>query len=267
MKQMIMRCLPLFFFLILTSFIHFGDIEPFQRGFFCDDETLKYPYIENQTIPAYVCITGWVSISLFTILFTQKVSKSFSIKVILDMITGVMCCLLLTDITKYSAGRLRPHFLTLCNPDFNNICFDKDAYYTDYNGEEHLNEFYQKYVLNRTNEIDGTNVCSIEKLELLREARLSFISGHASISFYFATFLIVYMNRITKHLKCGNKIVPFIQIFMFMLATWISFTRISDYYHYPLDVFGGAIAGVGVALYYIKNIKPTNNSSEDLQLQ
>ena len=79
------------------------------------------------------------------------------------MITGVMCCILLTDITKYSAGRLRPHFLTLCNPDFNNICFDKDAYYTDYNGEEHLNEFYQKYVLNRTNEIDGTNVCSIEK--------------------------------------------------------------------------------------------------------
>ena len=183
------------------------------------------------------------------------------------MITGVMCCILLTDITKYSAGRLRPHFLTLCNPDFNNICFDKDAYYTDYNGEEHLNEFYQKYVLNRTNEIDGTNVCSIEKLELLREARLSFISGHASISFYFATFLIVYMNRITKHLTCGNKIVPFIQIFMFMLATWISLTRISDYYHYPLDVFGGAIAGVGVALYYIKNIKPINNSSEDLQLQ
>ena len=75
------------------------------------------------------------------------------------------------------------------------------------------------------------------------------------------------MNRITKHLTCGNKIVPFIQIFMFMLATWISLTRISDYYHYPLDVFGGAIAGVGVALYYIKNIKPINNSSEDLQLQ
>ena len=56
-------------------------------------------------------------------------------------------------------------------------------------------------------------------------------------------------------------------IYVFVLATWISLTRISDYYHYPLDVFGGAIAGVGVALYYIKNIKPTNNSSEDLQLQ
>ena len=37
---------------------------------------------------------------------------------------------------------------------------------------------------------------------------------------------------------------------LIVLATWISFTRISDYYHYPFDVVCGALTGVGFAHYF-----------------
>ena len=88
-------------------------------------------------------------------------SKAFSMRVVKDVILGAMCCVLLTDIAKYSVGKLRPHFLTLCDPDYNSVCFDEEAYYINDDGEELLDEFYQKY-------INETNVCSLENPELLR---------------------------------------------------------------------------------------------------
>ena len=243
MKQIILQFLPILLLLSVTLTIHFVDIKPYQQGFFCSDHTLKYPYIENQTIPSYICFIIWIVISLFTILSTQIISKSFSITVVKDIILGAICCVLLTDIAKYTVGKLRPHFLTLCNPDYNNICFNEDDFYINDDGEELIDEFYQKYV-------NETNVCSLENSELLREARLSFLSGHASYSFYFATFIINFTNAHTRHLKWGNKIVPVIQLLILMLASWISLTRISDFYHHPVDVFCGAITGIAVAFYY-----------------
>ena len=194
--------------------------------------------IENETIPQYMCLLIWILISGAIILTTQILNKSTSVKDVQRMVTGLLCCILVTDVAKYSVGRLRPHFLTLCNPDYNNVCFDEEAYYSDGEGE-FLNSFYQKYV----NESD---VCDNEKSHLLHEARLSFMSGHASFSFYCATFLIMYM----KNSQLWSKVTPFIQILSFVLATWISFTRISDYYHYPFDVISGALTGAGFAVYF-----------------
>ena len=254
----ILEFLPVVLLSTITLIIHFIDIKPSQQGFFCGDHTLKYPYIENQTIPSYICFTIWVVISLFTILSTQIFSKSFSIKVVKDIILGAMCCVLLTDIAKYTVGKLRPHFLTLCNPDYSSICFDEDDFYINDDGEELVDEFYQKYV-------NETNVCSLENPELLREARLSFLSGHASFSFYFATFIIHFTNAHTQYLKLGNKIVPFIQLLVIMLALWISLTRVSDFYHHPVDVFYGAIIGIAVAFFYNgnKNISPIKDQLTD----
>ena len=38
-----------------------------------------------------------------------------------------------------------------------------------------------------------------------------------------------------------------------MLASWISLTRINDFYHHPFDVFYGAFTGILVAFYYHRN--------------
>ena len=48
MKQIISQFLPVLLLLTLTLTIHFVDLKPFQRGFFCGDHTLKYPYIETK---------------------------------------------------------------------------------------------------------------------------------------------------------------------------------------------------------------------------
>ena len=236
--KMIQEYLPLVLLLTITLLFHFINITPFQRGFFCGDHTLKYPYIENETIPQYMCLLIWILISGITFLTTQILNRSTFVKDVQRMITGLLCCILITDVAKYSVGRLRPHFLTLCNPDYNNVCFDGEAYYSDGEGE-FLNEFYQKYV----NEND---VCDNEKSHLLHEARLSFMSGHASFSFYCATFLIMYL----RNKQLWSKITPFIQVLLFLLATWISFTRISDYYHHPFDVICGALTGVVFTVYF-----------------
>ena len=168
---------------------------------------------------------------LHFILVEQLLNQSTSIKDVKRMVTGLLCCILLTDVAKYSVGRLRPHFLTLCNPDYDNICYDEEAYYSD-GEDDFVNEFYQKYV-------NGSEACN--NSHLLHEARLSFMSGHASFSFYCATFLIMYINN--KEL--WSKIAPCIQILLFILATWIS-----DYYYFLFDVVYGALTGVGFALYF-----------------
>ena len=86
----------------------------------------------------------------------------------------------------------------------------------------------------------------------------SFMSGHASLSFYCASFLVVYLQaRLTNFPPRSNSIAlvragyrtlkilrPFVQFGLVNLAFWISLTRISDYFHHPLDVLAGSVAGV-----------------------
>ena len=127
--------------------------------------------------------------------------------------------------------------------------------YKNDDGEELLNEFHQKYV-------NDTSMCYTENSELLREARLSFLSGHASYSFYFATFLIHFMSDHRKHLKWGSKIVPFIKLLVIMLASWISLTRINDFYHHPFDIFCGAFTGIAVAFHYKGNKNTTSSRDQ-----
>jgi len=52
----------------------FGHIRPFQRGFFCDDDSIKFPYKEN-TVPWWaVAVVGLpfpiITVSFFLICVT-----------------------------------------------------------------------------------------------------------------------------------------------------------------------------------------------------
>ena len=47
-----------------------GDYEPVYRGFYCDDENIKHPYVKDETISVGVCALLWiiaVSVAVFTI--------------------------------------------------------------------------------------------------------------------------------------------------------------------------------------------------------
>jgi len=86
---------------------------------------------------------------------------------------GAACSQLTTDIGKYTIGRLRPHFISVCQPimpDGSN-CTDP----------RNFNVYHIDFTC-------GNTESSARKL---KEMRLSFPSGHSSFSFYTMLFCAV----------------------------------------------------------------------------
>ena len=159
---------------------------------------------------------------------------------------GALTTLLFTELAKYTVGRLRPFYLTACGVKLTpELCKDEFG--------------YEKFVV-----IDDDAMCDnllsgqFTKKQLI-DARLSFLSGHSSFSFYCGMFLIIYLQaRLNNIPRADNKCVrlvlrvlkvmrPFLQFGMIILSLWISLTRISDYRHHPLDVIFGALVGMTFA--------------------
>merc|ERR1719317_909245 len=187
-------------FLLLISpmayiYVFASQFHPYHRGFFCNDESLKYPYLP-QTVPIVDCVLIWAAASTFFIIIVETLRaraeeqagerrnkpfpKNRTPWIAVELYRyfgyfslGALTCLLFTELSKYTIGRLRPHFLTLCKPKMTSV-------------------------------------------------------------------MVVY--RTLKVLR------PFIQFAMIILAFWISLTRISNYFHHPMDVLTGAVVGMSFAL-------------------
>ncbi|XP_021560848.1 phospholipid phosphatase 2 isoform X2 [Neomonachus schauinslandi] len=79
---------------------------PYKRGFYCGDDSIRYPYRPDTIthgLMAGVTITATIILVLGTFLFGAAVSQS------------------LTDLAKYMIGRLRPNFLAVCDPDWSRV--------------------------------------------------------------------------------------------------------------------------------------------------
>ncbi|KAK3565740.1 hypothetical protein QTP86_015000, partial [Hemibagrus guttatus] len=86
-------------------------------------------------------------------------------KAVGSFIFGAAISQSLTDIAKYTIGRLRPHFLSICKPNWSLVdC--KSGYIENFS-------------------------CTGDKT-LVTEGRLSFFSGHSSFSMYCMLFLAVF---------------------------------------------------------------------------
>ena len=259
---MLLLAVPLGYIYVFT-----GHHQPFHRGFYCDDKTIKHPYKE-ETITLGQALAIWFSLAIFFILFVETLravaeqgkrrAKLTAWKVKVPWIAtelyrqfgyfglGALGCLVFTEISKYSIGRLRPHYLSVCQPAMtDNLC--KDQY------------GFNRYVTEDEKIICQGLSWGNATTKQLHEARLSFMSGHTSFSFYCAVFLTVYLQaRLSNfppssqtwvHLSYRTIKVfrPFIQFFLLILSFWISLTRVSDYYHHPEDVLTGAMVGLAFA--------------------
>ena len=260
----ILEIVSLTFLAIPMIYVHMiagSKFKPYRRGFFCDDQNLKHPYVE-ETVPMGWCFLIWASlITLFILLiellrnWDEPKGRMYELEfpwILVElyrqfgyMIVGATTCFLFTDLSKFSIGRLRPHFLTICKPAYGEVCKD-----------EHN---YEHFVLGEDEEICLGLVNNETTPRMLKEARLSFMSGHSSFSFYCATFLILYLQaRLNKFPESSTSSVnimqqmlkilrPFLQFGLAILAFWIALTRISDYFHHPLDVAMGSLVGIGFA--------------------
>lgn len=251
-----------------AAFLVVHNQEPFQRGFYCDDESLLHPYPGSQKFPATLAFIIW-SIVFLLIVIPVELFRNSQIKTknlaaggvplpwfVLDLyrvfghfVQGGLATVLITEVAKVSIGRLRPHFLYLCNPD-PSMCSDHKFLGTD---PKELIDVCRNYV-----DYGALNLTEPEFEKKMREARLSFMSGHTSTSFYAALFLILYFQarldrcppeKGTKECirTCMKAFRPLIQACLLGLALWISFSRVSDYFHHPLDVAVGAFVGILMA--------------------
>ncbi|XP_048762388.1 phospholipid phosphatase 1-like isoform X2 [Ostrea edulis] len=223
----------------LPSLILYLVGKTFHRGFYCDDESIKHPYKSN-TIPTWAASFVGLTLPVLFIIVTEasrfSVSKrnflsatkrNFVISVYRTLgsfLYGAGITQLLTDIAKYSIGRLRPHFYTVCKPSIQN-CSWNTGYIEDY-------------------------VCMGTDLAAIHEARLSFPSGHSSFTMYCMFYIVMYLQNRMKWRKCWL-LRPVIQIILFIIAYYTSISRISDYMHHWSDVLGGCVLGITVSILVI----------------
>jgi membrane-associated phospholipid phosphatase len=119
--------------------------------------------------------------------------------------------ILLTDSLKRYVGRLRPNFYSIC--DFN----------------------------------DETHVCDADE-HRESEGRMSFPSGHSSITSNGMTFLILYIlytfpARLTYPRYINNIIIYFSILLPLCITFWVATSRLHDNWHHPSDILAGCIIG------------------------
>ncbi|KRX96369.1 Lipid phosphate phosphohydrolase 1 [Trichinella pseudospiralis] len=208
---------------------------PYRRGFYCDDESIRYPFKESTVsmtvlnliifpVPILtICLVEMYRVMKFEpatlsrpaekveVLFGYKLHPIFSRLYYYCgfFLLGAAATQTITDIGKYSIGRLRPHFLAICQPDIDlNSC----------SGHTYIENF------SCTNYDDW----------LSKDARLSFPSGHSSLMYLQIRVQWDMYNRLIK---------PFIQFIFICLAIAIGLSRISNYKHHWSDVLCGLALG------------------------
>ncbi|XP_029016697.1 phospholipid phosphatase 1-like [Betta splendens] len=211
---------------------------PFKRGFFCDDESIRYPLKEDtisyqllggvmipftliviacgEFLSVYLCRVKHQSLGTRYAACVYKAVGSYAF--------GAAASQSLTDIAKYSIGRLRPHFLAVCRPAW-----------------ERVNCKAGGYVENFT--------CNGDKF-LVDEARLSFYSGHSSFSMYCMLFLVLYIQARLRA-RWSRLLRPTIQFFLIATAVYVGLSRVSDYKHHWSDVLAGLLQGAAVAVFTV----------------
>lgn len=208
---------------------------PYQRGIYCDDESISYPYrkdtISHGTMAAVTITCSMVIITTGEAYlvhtkrlrsnspFNQYLSALY--KVVGTFLFGAAVSTSLTDLAKFIIGRPRPNFLSVCAPE---KC----------NG----------YMLQINCTGNPRNVT---------QSRLSFYSGHSSFGMYCMLFLSLYVQARMQG-KWTRLVRPTIQFFLVAFALYVGYTRVSDYKHHWSDVLVGLLQGALIAVLTVRYI-------------
>ncbi|KAJ0019695.1 hypothetical protein NQD34_007264, partial [Periophthalmus magnuspinnatus] len=210
-------------FLILTP-----QHNPFKRGFFCNDESIRYP-LKDDTI-SYQLLGGvmipftLIVVSLILLFFFVFGCFFFSIKgAIAAKLTlwlpgkirggpgghSFVTCLEAI----YTIGRW---ILPVCQPSWDKINCNAGGYVENF-------------------------TCSGERFWL------SFYSGHSSFSMYCMMFIVLYIQARLKS-NWTRLLRPTFQFFLIATAVYVGLSRVSDYKHHWSDVLMGLLQGGLVAI-------------------
>ncbi|KAL1021982.1 hypothetical protein UPYG_G00020720 [Umbra pygmaea] len=208
---------------------------PYQRGIYCDDESIKYPY-RRSTVShrAMAAVTLTSSVVIITtgeayLVYTKRLHSNSKFnqylsalyKVVGTFLFGAVVSQSLTDLAKFTIGRPRPNFLSVCNPV---VC---SGYMQQINCTGNLRN--------------------------VTESRLSFYSGHSSFGMYSMLFLALYVQARMQG-KWTRLVRPTVQFFLVAFAVYVGYTRVSDYKHHWSDVLVGLMQGMLIAILNVRYI-------------
>lgn len=215
-------------------------VTPHQRGFFCGDASITYPYVEREAIPDGLLIAGGIAITGLAIALGECYRVRFcGVRSRAFVRNGYVSCLYkelgsflfgccvgqsLTNMAKLSVGRLRPNFLSVCNITYAAIGCAPGSYVP------HAH-------------------CRQSNLKMVEEARKSFFSGHASFAMYTMLYLAFYLQARLSW-RGARLLRPLLQFLLVMIAIYTGLSRISDYRHHPTDVLTGFVQG-GLTAYWV----------------
>ncbi|KAK7865091.1 hypothetical protein R5R35_014627 [Gryllus longicercus] len=223
--------------------------QPYQRGFFCDDDSIRLSLKGDTVVPALLIVMS-VLVPTVTVCACEAAAAAregpagrerrvalwrLALPAWAARASWALCAFLfglgaqqlLVDAGKYSIGRLRPHFLDACRPapPVAALCAGPDV-------AQH------RYVTAFT--------CTGDE-SVSREARLSFPSGHSSMSFYAAVFTALFLERRFRWRRRARLQVAFAQLLAVLLAWLTALSRVSDHKHHWSDVLAGGALGALVA--------------------
>ncbi|XP_074594916.1 putative phosphatidate phosphatase [Brevipalpus obovatus] len=230
--------------IIFWSGLHLIFVEPFDRGFFCDDESIKLPFKPHETLkffdalyiilllPILLVILSelfYYFVSFQRLPFEEYIWWTTTVKVLSTWFLATSIQLVIETSTKMMAGRLRPIFIDVCRP---NVSCDNPRNFGRY-----VTNFYC------TNE---------EPQHDLIDLRRSFPSGHASETMLSMAFLIIYLHKRYNSKESIRYLIICAQLILFLLAIFVGVSRVQDHKHHWSDVIGGFIIGIVVAFIVAK---------------
>lgn len=176
--------------------------------------------------------------------------------VILVFAFGMACSQLSTDIMKYTVGRLRPHFLTVCRPNIDcSLPANRHVYHVDFNCTSSF--INNARIMKEMRWVLYFRGCHCDSVVLF--FRLSFPSGHSSFSMYSMLYFAIYLQK--RMDWDGSKLLKHtLQFLAIAAAVFVAMTRISDYKHHWSDVLSGLIIGTIVACVTVSpnTLRPLN---------
>ncbi|KAH0618571.1 hypothetical protein JD844_017917 [Phrynosoma platyrhinos] len=254
-------------FLIIET----STIAPYRRGFYCDDESIRYPVKTGETINDAVLCAAGILIAILAIIIGEfyrihclkEKSRSFIQNPYVAALYKQVGCFAFgcaisqsfTDIAKVSIGRLRPNFIAVCEPNFTKISCSQ-GYIEDY---DCLNPDESKVQEARLNQMVGQQQDGIIVINALATGLRS---KHLS---KIATLIGLYLQaRFTW--RGARLLRPLLQFTLIMMAFYTGLSRVSDHKHHPTDVLAGFTQGALVAyciVFYVSDLfKPKAKISQ-----
>ncbi|XP_071479994.1 uncharacterized protein [Diadema antillarum] len=190
-------------------------LRPFERGFFCSDLTIKYPYHETDTIPVEVLVLILIIPSIgFTV--AAEVFSCRRLRVANRMyMYGALSTVFVATILRLAFGRLSPNAVDACK-------------------------------LNGANDWQDKLKCSPLSRKL--EVSQSFPCLYSTLSSYASTFIMMLSLQLMESSKPSPSIVrPLVTTALTLVLVIISITRYHDYKSHSEDIIAGLLVGAGSA--------------------